>query len=61
MTSGHLAVYRQTQTPSRTRHVTRPDDGGEGDGDGDEAAVWVGDGLPDGGGAADLLGLAGAG
>ncbi|HEY2080391.1 MAG TPA: hypothetical protein VGH53_29025 [Streptosporangiaceae bacterium] len=41
--------------------MTRPDDGGEGDGDGDEAAVWVGDGVPDGGGAADLLGLAGAG
>jgi len=46
--------YRQTQTPSRTRHVTRPDDGGEGD----EVAVWVGDGVPEAGGAIDLLGLA---
>jgi hypothetical protein len=41
-----------------------PDDGGEGDGDGEGdggAAVWVGEGVLDGSGPADLLGLGGAG
>jgi hypothetical protein len=51
---GPVGDYRQTQTPSMTRHVTRPD------GDGDGVAVWVGDGVPDAGGATDLLGFAGA-
>jgi hypothetical protein len=31
------------------------------EGDGDEAGVWVGEGVPDGGGTGDLPGLAGAG
>jgi hypothetical protein len=39
--------------PSMTTQVPPPDGGGEGDGDG---AGWVGDGVPEGSGAADLLG-----
>jgi hypothetical protein len=50
------AAYRQIQMPSMTTQVPPPD--GEGDGDG---AGWVGDGVPEGSGAADLLGLAVAG
>jgi hypothetical protein len=53
------AVYRQTQMPRTTRQAACPDGAGEGDGEG--AAVWVGDGVPDGGGTAGLLGFAGAG
>jgi hypothetical protein len=58
MTPCCRTAYTQTQTPSRTTQMTPPDDGG-GDGDGD-AAVGLGDGVLDGSGPADLLGLAGA-
>jgi hypothetical protein len=43
--------------PSTTRQLPPPDDGGEGEGDG---AGWVGDGVPEGSGAGDLLGSADA-
>jgi hypothetical protein len=39
--------------PSMTTQVPPPDGWGEGDG-----AGWVGDGVPDGCGVADLLGMA---
>jgi hypothetical protein len=62
MTPSCRPAYRQIQMPSMTTHVPPPDDGGDGDGDGDgDAPVGVGDGVPDGSGPADLLGLAGAG
>jgi hypothetical protein len=55
MTPYSRAAYRQIQMPSMTTQVPPPDGGGEGDGEG---AGWVGDGVPEGSGAGDLLGSA---